>query len=144
MAVNEIEIAASPDEVFAVLADPERYVDWVVGTSDTETVDPDWPNEGAKLRYEAGVGPLKIADVTEVVESDPPRRLLLRARMRPVGEIGIELVLEPRGTGTRVTMTEEPAAGLLEVAHTPVSDAVTARRNDVALRRLRELVEGSR
>ena len=144
MAVNEIEIAAPPEDVFAVLADPARYADWVVGTSETQAVDEEWPEDGAKLRYEAGIGPLAIGDVTEVIESDPPRRLLLNARVRPLGDIAIELLLEPREGGTRVKMTEEPVGGLLEAVHTRVNDAVVSQRNDVALRRLRDLVESPR
>lgn len=142
MAVNEVVIEASPAEVFSVLADPERYVEWVVGTAETERVDAEWPDEGSKLRYEAGVGPLSLADVTEVVESEPPRRLLLHARMRPFGTTEIELRLERAGEGTRVVMREEPLEGLVEATHTRMTDAVLSQRNEVTLDRLKRLVEG--
>ena len=144
MAVNEIDVAASPDEVFAVLADPERYADWVVGAAETEEEGGDWPLEGATLRYEAGAGPLVVTDLTEVVHSDPPRRLVLRAKLRPAGELRIELVLEASVRGTRLTMTEEPVEGLLATTHTRVTDAVLEQRNEAALDRLRQLVETSR
>jgi uncharacterized protein YndB with AHSA1/START domain len=143
VARNEIHVAAPPDAVFAVLADPRRYADWVVGTSETTEVDPAWPEVGSKLRYRVGVGPLGLSDVTEVVECEQPRRLLLRARMRPFGETAIELVLEPDGPGTRVVMVEEPVEGLVEATHTRVTDAVLAQRNTITLARLRGLVEGS-
>lgn len=141
MAVNEIEVAAPPEAVFAVLGDPEQYVDWVVGTTDTGELDAAWPEEGATLRYEAGAGPLTVAGVTEVVESEPPRRLVLRAVVPSLGEVVIELELEPSGGGTRVVMREEPVEGVLEATHTRLSDAALARRNEVALDRLRRLVE---
>ena len=141
MAVNEIEVAAAPEAVFAVLADPERYADWVVGAAETDELDPSWPAEGATLRYEAGAGPLTVAGVTEVVESEPPRRLVLRALVPSLGEVAIELELEASAAGTRVVMREEPVEGVLEAAHTKLSDAALSRRNEVALDRLRRLVE---
>jgi uncharacterized protein YndB with AHSA1/START domain len=142
VARNEIRIAASREAVFAVLADPERYADWILGTSETRGANGDWPAEGSSLRYRAGIGPIALSDATEVIESDPPRRLLLRARMRPFGETAIELELEPEDTGTRLVMTEEPVEGLVDATHNPVTDAVLSKRNEVTLERLRSLVEG--
>jgi uncharacterized protein YndB with AHSA1/START domain len=142
MATNDIHVAATPEAVFAVLSKPEQYAEWVIGTKRTETVDASWPAPGSKLRWTAGVGPLETSDVTEVVEAEPGRRLLLRARMRPVGETEIELVLEPSGGGTRIVMREEPVEGLVDATHTPVGDAVLSQRNERSLDRLRELVEG--
>ena len=141
MSVNAISIEAPPEDVFAVLADPERYVDWVVGTTDTDTVDPAWPAPGAKLRYHVGAGPLRFSDVTEVIEVQPPRRVLLHARMRPFGITEIELLLTPQGDGTQLVMREEPASGLVRATHTRLTDAVLARRNVAALERLRRIVE---
>jgi uncharacterized protein YndB with AHSA1/START domain len=142
VARNEIRIAASREVVFAVLADPERYADWILGTSETSGANGDWPAEGSSLRYRAGIGPIALSDVTEVIESDPPRRLLLRARMRPFGETAIELELEPEDTGTRLVMTEEPVEGLVDATHNAVTDAVLSKRNELTLERLRSLVEG--
>jgi len=142
MARNEIRIEAPPEAVFAVLADPERYEDWVVATSETSAAAGRWPEEGSSLRYRVGVGPLTVSDVTEVVESDPPSRLLLRARMHRLGETAIALELEPDGSGTRVVMTEEPVEGLVDAVHNRVSDAVLSKRNVLTLSRLRTLAEG--
>ena len=143
MARNETRVAAPPEAVWAVLADPSRYEDWVVGTTETEGVDGTWPDAGSTLRYRAGVGPVALSDVTEVVDSDPPHRLLLRARMRPFGETAIDLELIPEDGGTRVVMSEEPVEGLVDATHNPVSDAVLSQRNERTLDRLRRLVEGS-
>ena len=142
-AENEITIAAPPERVFAVLSDPERYVDWVVGTRDTHGVDEEWPAEGAKLAYEVGAGPATFRDYTEVVASEPPHRLVLRARMRPIGDTEVELLLERHAEGTLVRMREEQVSGIGAALETPVSDVALAARNAIALRRLRSLVEGS-
>jgi len=143
VAENRITVAAPPERVFAVLADPERYADWVVGTTETHGVGDGWPDPGAKLAWEAGAGPVTLRDYTEVVESEPPARLLLRARMRPFGETEIELLLDPAGDGTAVTIREQPVEGVAAALHTPVSDAAVSARNALALRRLKSLVEGA-
>jgi uncharacterized protein YndB with AHSA1/START domain len=141
MTVNAISIEAPPEDVFAVLADPERYVQWVVGTTDTGALDAEWPAPGSRLRYRIGVGPVAYSDVTEVVEVHPPSRVVLRARMRPFGTTAIELALTPAEGGTRVVMREEPASGLVRATHTRLTDLVLGRRNEAALDRLRRLVE---
>jgi uncharacterized protein YndB with AHSA1/START domain len=141
VSVNTISIKASPEDVFAVFSDPERYVEWVVGTADTDGLDADWPAPGSRLRYRVRLGPVAFSDVTEVVEVHPPRRLLLRARMRPFGTTAIELALTPEEGGTRLALREEPASGLVRVTHTRLTDVILGRRNEAALGRLRRLVE---
>lgn len=139
--MNVISIAAPPEDVFEVLADPERYVEWVVGTTETKAMDDAWPAEGSRLGYRVGLGPLALGDVTEVVEVRPPSRMVLRAHMRPLGTTAIELDLAADAGGTRLVMREEPASGFVRATHTRLTDVVLARRNDAALARLRRLVE---
>jgi uncharacterized protein YndB with AHSA1/START domain len=141
VAVNEIHVDASPERVFEVLSDPSCYAEWVVGTTDVPEADAEWPAEGSEFRHERGIGPLRHADDTIVVESEPPRRIVLDAKLDPLGTIRITLELEPRDGGTAVRMTEEPVAGVLGAVHNPLSDALLRRRNDVSLDRLRQLAE---
>jgi uncharacterized protein YndB with AHSA1/START domain len=141
VSVNVISIAAPPEDVFAVLADPERYVEWVVGTTDTNTIDEAWPAPGSRLGYRVGIGPLAFTDVTEVVEVRPPSRMVLRAQIRPLGTATIELDLSADGNGTRLVMREEPASGFVRATHTRLTDVILRRRNDAALARLRRLAE---
>lgn len=141
MAHVESEIAASPDVVWEVLADPSLYGEWVVGTKRIVRADAEWPGTGSVLEYELGLGPLGVGDRTVVVESDPPRLLVLRADLRPLGSVSIRLRLEPHGDRTRVVMDEEPVAGALALTHTRLSDGVLARRNGVSLGRLKRLAE---
>src|SRR5689334_7703759 len=107
MAENMVEVAAPPEAVWSVLADPHTYGEWVVGTSETSTGEGLWPEVGASLEYTVGVGPLEIGDRTVVLESDEPRLLVLEARMIHGGAFGIRLELEPTPGGTRVTMVEQ-------------------------------------
>jgi uncharacterized protein YndB with AHSA1/START domain len=144
MARNSIDVAAVPEKVWEVLADAGAYDEWVVGTKNIAGFDENWPEPGAELEYELGLGPLNVADRTIVLESDPPRTLVLRAEFRHLGAFMIRLELEALGAGTRVTMEESPAEGVLDATHTRVSDAALTFRNDVALDRLRALAEARR
>ncbi len=108
VATTHVQIAAPPERVFAVLADPASYADWVVG-SDTvrdADADADWPAVGSRFHYRVGFWLLKVNDHTEVLGVDPPARLVMRARARPLGTARVTMLLVARAGGTYVTMTE--------------------------------------
>jgi len=128
-----------PERVFAVLSDPFTYADWVVGSDTIRDADDTWPAPGSRLHHRVGVGPLKINDNTEVVESIPPRRLVLQARARPLGTARVIFDLAPVADGTEVTLTEEPGDLLSRVLHNPIADRILGRRNVATLRRLGEV-----
>src|SRR6476469_9101149 len=135
MAENEIEIDAPPERVWDVLAQPESYDEWVVGAQKVRDADETWPAPGSALHHRTGVGPLTVDDETRVVEADPPRRLVLRAKAKSLGEFQVEVELEqgPAGT-TTVRMHEKAVEGA--AAHVPGSDIAIKARNTISLRRL--------
>ncbi|MEP6952451.1 MAG: SRPBCC family protein [Solirubrobacteraceae bacterium] len=139
MATNVALIPATPERIWAVLADPESYAYWVVGSDKIRDADAGWPQSGTKIHHTVGVGPLKLNDDTEVVESDPPRRLVLHARARPLGTARVALELTSEGTSTRVVMVEGPDDRFSRLLHNPIADRLLHRRNETALGRLREL-----
>jgi uncharacterized protein YndB with AHSA1/START domain len=141
VARNEDQFAVTPERVFAVLSDPESYADWVVGSHSIRDADPNWPAVGTRFHHRVGAGPLTVNDHTEVLEADPPRRLLLRARARPLGTAKVELVLAPRAGGTHVTMTEVAGDPLSKLALNRLTDPLVHRRNRESLRRLRRISE---
>ena|SRR5881227_3615208 len=141
MARNEVVIDALPARVFEVLSDATLYEDWVVGAQRVRGADPEWPERGSELQHTSGVGPISVDDSTEVLESDPPRRLVLLAHLGPAGDAHVELTLEQVGDGTRVVMVEEPASPIGSKLKNPVSDGFVGGRNALSLRRLKELAE---
>ena len=80
MARNRVHIHATPEEVFGVLADPERYPDWVVGADKIRDYDEEFPAVGSRFHHKVGPGPVNIRDYSEVLEVDPPHRLVLKAK----------------------------------------------------------------
>lgn len=142
MARNTTHIDAPPERVFEVLTDPDSYGYWVVGSKHIRGADPDWPGEGSAFHHSVGFGPITVKDSTTVEEIEPPRRIKLRAKARPLGTARVTLELEPERGGTHVTMIEDPADALTAFVFNPLTHLAVRGRNVESLNRLRELAEG--
>jgi carbon monoxide dehydrogenase subunit G len=142
MAENEIEIKAPPERVWAVLADPQCFDDWVVGAQDVRDADASWPAVGSKLHHSTGVGPLTVDDETFVEVSEPPTRLVLLAQVGAAGAFRIKLELRATAAGTTLWMHEEAVEGIAD--RVPGTDSAIHVRNDISLERLKGLAEGTR
>jgi uncharacterized protein YndB with AHSA1/START domain len=136
VATNERHIAAAPEAVWGVLADPGEYGRWVVGSQRIRAADPAFPAPGTRFHHDVGIGPLRIGDHTEVVESEPPRRLRLRAKARPLGTATVAIELIREGDGTTVRLSERPDGLYAPLALNPLVHALTKLRNAESLRRL--------
>lgn len=140
MAVVERVIAATPEQIFEVLADGWSYSDWVVGTAHIRDVDSDWPQPGSQLYHKAAVWPFALKDKTRVVDSDPPHWIVMRAKLRPLGELMIKFTLTAVDqVQTRVTLQEHFDSGPLGWMRTKVDDLLMHWRNKEALSRLDDL-----
>jgi uncharacterized protein YndB with AHSA1/START domain len=142
MSVVTHHTSASPDAVFAVLADGERYADWVVGAKKIRSVDPSWPEPGATFRHTVGVGPLEIKDSSSVQHVIPGRSISLRVRARPAGVARVDICLDRADDGgTDITMEEVPVDGMAKALDNPLQRLLLKGRNVEALRRLAQLAE---
>ena len=141
MAVNETHIDAPPERVFAVLADWRSYGDWVVRSRYMRGADPGFPAAGTRFHHQVGIGPLHLNDHTEVLEVDQPRKLILKAKARPLGTAIVEMTMEPEGNGTHVTMREDPGDKLTAFVFNPLTHLLVRGRNEESLRRLKRLAE---
>lgn len=141
MGRTETFIAAPPERVFDVLADPESYGYWVVGSSHIRGADDDFPAVGSRFHHTVGFGPLKLDDHTEVLDAHPPYRLELKAKARPLGTARVVMLMQPRGGGTHVTMIEDAGDPLTALVFNPLTHLLVRGRNVESLRRLKELAE---
>jgi uncharacterized protein YndB with AHSA1/START domain len=139
MAYTSREVEASVHDVFALLTDPQTYPDWLAGASDIRAVDDDWPRLGSKFHHWVGVGPLRVADSTKVLEIEPDRRLRLGVRARPFVSAIATFTLVGDDRRCMVSLEEEPAVPLIGTIVRPVMDPLTHLRNHVSLRRLAAL-----
>ena len=88
MASTSREISASTHDVFAVLADPSTYPEWLAGAADVRDIDDDWPQPGAKFYHRVGIGPFTIPDSTKVLDIEPlPRVNLENMQKAARGEV---------------------------------------------------------
>lgn len=138
MARNHIHVDLPPEAVFEVLADPRFLANWVVGASRTRWVKGAWPAAGSTVAHSQM---MVIHDTTTVIASDPPRRLQLEARARPLAVVDVEVTLEPVGGGTEITIVEHVIGGLAAAFPAPLNDALIRVRNHESVRRLRWLAE---
>ena len=136
MSTNHHTIAATPDEVFAVLADARTYEHWVVGCAAIRAVEGDWPAVGSRFFHTVGVGPIKTKDNTAVMAFEPGRKLVLEARARPAGVARVAFTLTPVDGGTEVEIDESPIRGVAKTIDNPVLDGLIKLRNVETLRRL--------
>jgi hypothetical protein len=137
-------VAASPADVWSVLADGWSFATWVVGACRIRSVDPDWPAPGASVHHSFGLWPLVVNDDTLVLAAQQDRELVLRAKGWPVGEATVRITLTPDGAGTVLTLQEDATAGPGRLLPRPVRQLGLLPRNRESLRRLGFLAEGRR
>lgn len=152
MARRHVLVRRPPDQVWAVLADGERYADWVVGTHESRRAHGDWPRPGSAIEYSvrlAAPGPLNrvlpemtYGNRTVVRICDAPRRLELEARAGWLGTARIAIDVRPwGGRESFVTLDEHPLTGPGARAHTMLLDLAMLPRHRRMLDRLATVVE---
>lgn len=141
MAVRHQLIRRGPQAVWAVLADPTRYGDWVVGTSWSTPLDETWPEVGSRLRYTVRLGPWSTDGVTTVRHREPGAELELEASFKSLGTARIFLQLRPWGEETLVICDEHPLRGIGATLHNSASEALLQLRHRGMLARLAKVVE---
>lgn len=129
------------ERVWEVLAQGWTYTQWVVGNSRMRAVDPNWPAPGASIRHSIGIWPLVINDATIVEASEPPHKLVLRARLGPFGAARITMLLHETAQGCRIEMIEVPVEGVMGVVPDSIALAAAYPRNKECLMRLASLAE---
>jgi hypothetical protein len=133
---------ASPKEAFAVLVNPATYPRWLAGATAIRDVDATWPKPGSRFHHVVGLGPLRLADSTEVLDIEDGSMLRLKVQARPF--ISAVATFRVLGSDDRsfITLEEEPALRTIGNLVRPVMDPVVHVRNHRSLRRLAELIEG--
>jgi uncharacterized protein YndB with AHSA1/START domain len=142
MSTTSRSIAATPEQVWSVLADGWLYPLFVVGAARMREVDDSWPAVGSRLHHSVGGWPVMIDDTTEVLEVDEGRRILLLARAWPAGQAHVEIVLRPEATSTVVTIVEQATGGPGALIPKPLQDVQLHARNLETLQRLAFVAEG--
>jgi hypothetical protein len=96
------------------------------------------------VHHSFGVWPAVIDDSTSMLEWDPPRHAMLKARSWPIGSAHVTIDVRPRADGCVVRMTEDVVAGPARLIPTPLADLMTFLRNREVLQRIAFIAEGRR
>ena len=94
-----IEIARTPDEVFAYLTDVSNLTEWQPAVRAVE-------QKGDRIEETRSFLGREMHTTLEIVESEQPRLFTLKALDGPV-RFTITHTLEPAGTGTRLAVVAE-------------------------------------
>ncbi|MEU9028597.1 SRPBCC family protein [Streptomyces sp. NPDC048383] len=143
MAVRHQLIHATPHQVWAVLADPSRYAQWVVGTSDSRPTRGRWPELGSALEYTVRIGPWTVAGTTVVRHVDAPKELELEVDSGPIGTARVAIEVRPWGDEALVKVDEHPLRGIGGTLHNAAVDTLIQLRHRSMLTRLANVVEKS-
>ena len=128
-----IEIARTPEDVFAYLTDVSNLPLWQSGVRSAH-------REGAQIHESRHMLGRELHTTLEIEEEDPPRVFSIRAVDGPV-PFAVRHELEPSGAGTRLTVIGEGDAGMLP----GFAAGIMARRAEKQFRkdfeRLKRLLE---
>jgi carbon monoxide dehydrogenase subunit G len=138
-----IDIAASPEKVYAVIMNPACLAEWVTIHVALEEAPPGALEQGSELTQKLELAGRCFTVRWKVVENRVATRVVWEGRGPMRSHAGVTYELEPTAGGTRFSYTNEfalPGGPLGRVAG-PVIKRVTASEIDRSLTRLRQLVE---
>ncbi|MFE0804524.1 SRPBCC family protein [Streptomyces sp. NPDC058812] len=141
MAIRHRLIQASPAAVWDVLADGDRYVEWVVGPSAVTPKAGQWPQVGATIAYEVRLGPARLNNESVVRHCVEGSVLELEAKAGRLGTARIAIELRPWGEQCLVIVDEHPLRGPGGLLHNVGVEALIQVRHRAMLARLANLCE---
>jgi carbon monoxide dehydrogenase subunit G len=110
--VVTIEVARTPEDVFAYLANVSNLPSWQSGVHSAQIEDAGPPRAGARIRESRHMLGRELNTMLEITAYDPPRLFVLKALNSPV-PFTVRHELEPSEAGTTLTVTGEGDAALL-------------------------------
>lgn len=105
-----VEIARSPEEVFAYLTDVANLSEWQSDVRGAELVGGGAPRAGARIAESRHLFGRELRLTLEIAAYAPPRLFVLRALDGPV-PFSVHHELAAAGSGTQLTVVAEAAVG---------------------------------
>lgn len=134
-------IAVPPGVAFAYVADPSNALRWMHGFSRFDPVEPGRSGVGARVTATGSIFGIPLTTTLEIVEFDPPRRLVSRT----TGRLKSCSVWEfaPAEGGTRVTFTGDydVPGGLLRLMGGPLVERELEKNAETSLTNLKQRLE---
>lgn len=139
---REIDIAADPEAVYAVLTDPHRLADWVSIHQSLQDA-PDSLRKGSTLTQTLKLAGRSFKVHWKVIQNDRASRVVWNGRGPVRSKAKVIYELSPNGDGTHFTYTNEydlPGGALGRMAG-PAVRRFTAGELDRSLEQLKRIVE---
>jgi hypothetical protein len=135
-------LPVTAERAWQLLEDPRSLKLLVVGARVIRRFDSRWPDAGTVVHHTIGVRPLVIRDTTAVTRCEPGRRLVLEARLRPLGRFEVDFALRDHEQGSLLEVRERVISGCLAAGPlAALANAAVRVRNRELCRRFRRLVE---
>lgn len=136
-------IDRSPQEVFAVLADPTSAVEYVEGVVKSAKVTDGPLAVGSVIEETRRVKSKEATGQLRIVALDPPTAFAVASEAEGITATYLYR-LHPDGNGTRIEWTCELAAGGLRRMMLPLVAAITKKEDGDHLARLKAYIESRR
>jgi carbon monoxide dehydrogenase subunit G len=107
-----IEVARTPEDVFAYLTNVSNLPSWQSGVRSAQIEDAGPPRAGARIRESRHMLGRELNTMLEITDYDPPRLFALKTLNSPV-PFTVRHELEASDAGTTLTVTGEGDAALL-------------------------------
>ena len=140
---REIDIEASPERVYDVLADPTCLGDWVTIQEELEEAPDGRIERGSTLRQRMKVAGLRFHLSWKVIEASRPSRIVWEGHGPRGSKAKATYELSADGDGTRFSYCNEyglPGGPAGRLAGRAIA-AASGREADRTLKRLKKLVE---
>lgn len=136
------QVHASPDKVYAFLADLANWPHWQSDMKLTELMEGEAGKPGARYRYISKAMGQTFDSTVRIVKAEAPREVTFEGEwtgmIRPSGGY----LAEPAADGTRVTLNPHPEARGFGKVMAPILGMMIKRLNEKHLEDLRKAVEG--
>jgi uncharacterized protein YndB with AHSA1/START domain len=138
---TSVEIARSPEDVFAYITDVSRHPEWQEGLV-SATLESEGPvRVGSRVVHRRKLGLGTVAATSEITAFDPPEVVGFRGLDGPIRAEGSQRV-ERVGEGSRVSFEMEMRGHGLGVLMLPVARRQAGRQVKDSHEKLKRILEG--
>ena len=139
---TSVEIARSPEDVFAYIADFPRHPEWQEGLVSV-TVETEGPSRvGTRVVHRRTLGPQSVTPTSEITAYEPPHVLGFRGIDGPIRAKGSQRV-EPAPDGSRVLFEMELEGHGLGKFMLPMARKQAAHQVAASHEKLKRILEGA-
>lgn len=135
-------VLASPEAVFSLLCDTQRYPEWVTGTDAVTRTDGPASEGSTYDEVNPILGPWKASTHWHVESHEPPRRTVHATSDIPLSrrfEVEMSVAREGDGSAVTITLRGEPAYGPIGGVFARVMKGQVARDNRSTVEAFAEL-----